>query len=109
MFWIAVLAVITIGTVAVAYIKQKEKILWQGECPPTTFSYRDQSDRQRITVTPIKIRKIGNYVDLIALNSSGNEKVYFSQLVDSMLSTEGHEKKHFDDRVNDVLLSKETA
>ncbi|EKO3385485.1 hypothetical protein OMA36_001753 [Vibrio fluvialis] len=103
MFWIAVLAVITIGAVVVAYFKQKEKILWQGDCPTTTFSYRDQSDRQRITVTPIKLRKIGNYVDLIALNSSGKEKVYFSQLIDSMLSTEGHDKMHFDGWVKGVL------
>ncbi len=103
MFWIAILVVITIGAVVVAYSKQKEKILWRGDCPPTTFSYRDQSGRQRITVKPIRLRKIGNYIDLIALNNLDDEKIYFTHLIDSMLSTEGHEKMHFDDWVKGVL------
>ncbi len=80
-------------------------VIWQGECPPTTFSYRDQSGRQRITVQPIRILKSKKYIDLVAINSNGNEKIFYRQLIDSMMATEGHKKMHFDDWVNDVLLA----
>jgi hypothetical protein len=83
-----------------------KKVIWQGECPPTTFSYRD-IDRERVTVSPIRLESTGSYKNLIALKSNGLERTFFVQNIDTMLATEGHKKKHFDDWVNDVLLAKQ--
>ncbi|MGY5579772.1 WYL domain-containing protein [Vibrio cincinnatiensis] len=80
------------------------QVIWQGECPPTTFTYRD-GDRERVTVLPIRLERCGTYQNLIATTKNGIEKTYFVQNIETMLTTEGHKKKHFDDWVNDVLLT----
>ncbi|NNN99059.1 hypothetical protein FKQ62_06170 [Vibrio sp. B1-2] len=84
-----------------------KQVIWQGKCPPTTFTYRVY-DRERITVTPIRLISNGLHKDLIALDSTGKEKIYFVQNIETMLDTEGHKKKRFDDWVNDVLLVSNT-
>ncbi|AGN34191.1 hypothetical protein VPPG_00066 [Vibrio phage VD1] len=108
MIWIVVVLVAAIG---IFFLKRKnetlETVIWEGLCPSTTFSYRDQNGRQRITVEPVRLIKKGNYQNLIAVDSHGNEKVFYCQLIDSMLVTEGHKKMHFDDWVNCVLLPQE--
>lgn len=106
MKWIVVFLIAVAGFVIFKRKKiEQTTTVWSGSCPPTTFTYRDSSDRRRVTVQPIKLIRKGKYQDLIAIDSNGTEKIFFCQLIDSMLATEGHKKKHFDDWVNDVLLA----
>lgn len=106
MIWIVAVLVAAIG---IFFLKRKndslETVIWEGSCPPTTFSYRHQNGRQRITVEPVKLIKKGNDQNLIAMDSHGNEKVFFCQLIDSMIVTEGHKKMYFDEWVNQVLIA----
>ncbi len=83
---------------------QSADVIWEGECSPTTFTYRDQ-DRNRITVTPVRLEQKGAYKNLIAINENGVEKTFFVQHIETMLATEGYKKMHFDDWVNGVLLA----
>ncbi|PNH93084.1 hypothetical protein [Vibrio diazotrophicus] len=107
MIWMIVLLVTAIAFVFIKRSSQKSKlVVWEGSCPPTTFSYRDQNGRQRVTVKPIRLITKEAQHNLIAVDVNGNEKIFFSQLIDSMLVTEGHKKKHFDDWINDVLFNK---
>ncbi|MGF1696580.1 WYL domain-containing protein [Vibrio lamellibrachiae] len=77
--------------------------LWEGECAATTFTYR-YDGRDRLTVYPIRLELNGTYKNLIARKENGVTKTFFVQNIDTMLATEGHKKKHFDDWVESVLL-----
>lgn len=79
------------------------QIIWSGTFAPTTFTYRD-GVRQRVTVTPTTLRKRGKYYDLVARDESGEISIFFVQNIETMLSSEGYKKKHFDEWVNEVLL-----
>lgn len=78
-------------------------VIWEGQCPPTTFTYRD-GNRERLTVSPIRLESNGSYKNLIAIKNNGIERTFFVQNIETMLATEGHNKKHFDEWVNDVLF-----
>ncbi|HHE0568866.1 TPA: WYL domain-containing protein [Vibrio parahaemolyticus] len=84
------------------------EIIWKGTCPLTTFTYRDNG-RVRVTVTPTALRKRGKYYDLVARDESGQLGVFFAQNIETMLATEGHKKKHFDDWVKEVLLQEKVC
>ncbi|WP_295894041.1 hypothetical protein [uncultured Vibrio sp.] len=78
-------------------------VLWEGECPATTFTYRDEG-RERLTVYPTRLEVHGTYRNLIATKENGVTQTFFVQNIDTMLDTEGHKKMHFDDWVESVLL-----
>ncbi|WP_102341209.1 hypothetical protein [Vibrio cyclitrophicus] len=106
MFWFVCVLVVLVAIAIYKNRQPKEILIWEGNCPPTTFSYRDQSERQRLTVQPIRLIQKGEYLNLIALDSAGKEKVFFTQLIDTMLITEGHKKMTFPDWVKNVLEKK---
>ncbi|MEZ9564851.1 WYL domain-containing protein [Vibrio artabrorum] len=81
-----------------------EIIKWEGDCPPTTFTYKDIDSRRRITVKPIRlyINKKG-YLDLDVEHENGSTETLYVSRIDTMLSTDGYKKKHFQDWVKEVL------
>ncbi|MEZ8824414.1 hypothetical protein AB6E04_08620 [Vibrio amylolyticus] len=78
-------------------------ILWEGKCPATTFTYRDEG-RERLTVYPTRLEVKGTYKNLIATKENGVTQTFFVQNIDSVLHTEGHKKMDFDDWVEEVLV-----
>ncbi len=78
-----------------------KKVVWEGNCPSTTFTYRN-FDREKITVSPIRLEQHGSYLNLVAIHN-GVEKTFFSQKIETMLATEGYKKMHFNDWVSNVL------
>ncbi|WP_241909827.1 hypothetical protein [Vibrio sp. 10N.261.55.A7] len=83
-------------------------VLWEGKCPATTFTYRDEG-RERLTVYPTRLEVNGTYRNLIATKENGVTKTFFVQNIDTMLDTEGHKKKHFDEWVEGVLLGESST
>ncbi len=80
------------------------QILWKGTCPPTSFTYRNNG-RKRITVVPTLLRKRGTYYDLVAKDESEQLDVFLVQNIETMLTTDGYKKMHFDDWVKEVLVT----
>ncbi|WP_158144866.1 hypothetical protein [Vibrio metschnikovii] len=86
-------------------------IVWKGTLAPTTFSRYEyhgyERKRKRETVKPIALYKgkLTGETKLEFIDSGNIKQIIKIDLIDTMLATEGHKKKHFDDWVNDVLLT----
>ncbi|MDC0611925.1 hypothetical protein OAP63_14430 [Vibrio sp.] len=87
-------------------------VMWEGQLAPTTFSRIEYGgERKRETVKPIGLYKgkLTGVQKLKFLDSKDKEITFNTKYIDTMLATEGHKKKHFDDWVNSVLLSQPKA
>ncbi|MDE5178236.1 hypothetical protein [Vibrio fluvialis] len=88
-------------------------LIWEGELAPTTFSRYVYSGyertRKRETVTPLAVvkGKLTGETKIKFRDSQDKEFTIKTDLIDTMLATEGHKKMHFDDWVNCVLLPQE--
>ncbi|MGY2573187.1 hypothetical protein [Vibrio sp. C8] len=88
-------------------------LIWEGELAPTTFSryvYNgNERSRKREAVTPLSVLKgkITGETKIKFRDSQDKEFTIKTDLIDTMLATEGHKKMHFDDWVNCVLLPQE--
>ncbi|CAH8242435.1 hypothetical protein VAEKB19_6710002 [Vibrio aestuarianus] len=86
-------------------------LIWEGELAPTTFSRYEyngyERSRKRETVTPLAFLKgkLTGETKLKFRDSQNKELTIKTDLIDTMLDTEGHKKKRLDDWVNDVLLA----
>lgn len=84
-------------------------VVWQGELSPTTFSRYEyvgnDRKRKRETVTPLALLKgkLTGETKLKFRDSENRELAINVNLINTMLATEGHPKKHFEDWVNDLL------
>lgn len=81
-----------------------DTIIWQGSCPLTTFTYRTTQSRSRVSVYPQKlILDTIKDIYLEAIDRDGVVHTYRVHQIETMLSTVGFKKFHFDNWINEVL------
>ncbi|WBA11422.1 WYL domain-containing protein [Salinivibrio kushneri] len=78
-----------------------QRVIWQGSCPETSFTYRGQG-RKRVTVTPSAVLKSSDGFVLVATDAGGNQEQFDVSRIETMLATQGEKKRHFDDWLEQI-------